>query len=208
MVVVGGAYCSHMSTNRGGVAVLFAKHFLPVSCLIQHEIPGRFLVVKAQYEHFYIYIVNVYAPTVGAEQVCFFKSIGSLLRNCTSGDFLVLGGILTAQADQVDRNQTKPHVPSLQALIRLLQEHKLADIWRVMNPAVRQYSWVQMREGFISLARLDRFYCFQHQLNIVNKCVIEPVGFSDHCLVMCSFFISNLKSKSAYWHFNISLLSD
>lgn len=32
--------------------------------------------------------------------------------------------------------------------------------------------------------------------------------FSDHSLVICSAFITNIKSKSAYWHFNTSLLQD
>ncbi len=35
-----------------------------------------------------------------------------------------------------------------------------------------------------------------------------PVGFSDHSLVLCHIFIANVKVKSAFWHFNTSLLSD
>ncbi len=34
------------------------------------------------------------------------------------------------------------------------------------------------------------------------------MAFSDHCLVKCDIFINNVKSKSAYWHFNTNLLSD
>lgn len=60
----------------------------------------------------------------------------------------------------------------------------------------------------VSLARIDRFYCYKHHLNIVKKCVIVPVGISDHCLVTCQVFIANIKARSAYWHFNTSLLSD
>lgn len=40
------------------------------------------------------------------------------------------------------------------------------------------------------------------------KNVILPVSFSDHCLVDCEIYIVNIKPKSAYWHFNVSLLQD
>lgn len=33
-----------------------------------------------------------------------------------------------------------------------------------------------------------------------------PVGFTDHCLVVCN--VVNLKPQSAYWHFNTTLSSD
>ncbi len=58
------------------------------------------------------------------------------------------------------------------------------------------------------MARLDRFYCFKHHVNVVRKCEIVPVGFTDHSLVLCQVFIANVKVKSAFWHFNTSLLSD
>lgn len=60
----------------------------------------------------------------------------------------------------------------------------------------------------ITVARLDRFYCFKQHFNVIKKCVILPVGFSDHCLVDCNIYIANIKPKSAYWHFNVSLLKD
>lgn len=35
-----------------------------------------------------------------------------------------------------------------------------------------------------------------------------PVGFSDHSLVLCHVSRRNIKHRSAYWHFNTSLLCD
>ena len=65
-----------------------------------------------------------------------------------------------------------------------------------------------MRPNVLSLARLDRFYCFKHHLNIFKSSSIIPVGFTDHCMVHCSVLINNVKSKSAFWHFNTTLLAD
>lgn len=72
----------------------------------------------------------------------------------------------------------------------------------------RQYTWTHVKDNSLSLARLDRFYCFKHQNNVLKGCSIHPVGISDHSLVQVSIFIKDVKCKSAYWHFNVTLLSD
>ncbi len=77
-----------------------------------------------------------------------------------------------------------------------------------MHKTLRQYTWVHCKDNSLSLARLDRFYSFKHQFNIFKSCQINPVGFSDHSAVLCSVLVSCVKSSSAYWHFNTSLLDD
>ena len=81
-------------------------------------------------------------------------------------------------------------------------------MWRVFNSNHRQYTWSHAKDNVLSLARLDRLYCFKHHLNIFKMCFIQPVGFTDHCLVSCSVFIGNVCLKRAYWHFNTALLND
>jgi len=71
-----------------------------------------------------------------------------------------------------------------------------------------QYTWVHSCNNRLSLARLDRFYGFGHQLNIFRDCSIIPVSFSDHSLVQCFVTLGSVKPKSAMWHFNNSLLND
>lgn len=60
----------------------------------------------------------------------------------------------------------------------------------------------------LSLARLDRFYGFKHQLSLFRSCSIIPDGFSDRSLVFWSLSLRSVKLKSAYWHFNTNFLSD
>jgi len=43
----GGICLSHMSSNSGGVAVLFSKKSLPISCEMEEIVKGQFLKVKA-----------------------------------------------------------------------------------------------------------------------------------------------------------------
>ncbi len=97
---------------------------------------------------------------------------------------------------------------SRKRLIQFIKTHELSDIWRIFHGNSRQYTWTHIRDKVVSLARLDRLYCFKHQTNVFRSCCITPVSFSDHCIAQCSLFLSSVKPRSAYWHFNNALLSD
>lgn len=88
----GEAYLTHLNSVRGGVAILFAKNFLPTACEIKQVIPGRLLALKAKFEKFNLIFLNVYAPVNGAERVLFFRNVGAFLQSCGSDDYLFWGG--------------------------------------------------------------------------------------------------------------------
>jgi len=67
----GEVFLSHKSSNSAGVGILFAKDFLPISCVIEEVIEGRLLKIQAVFENVKMTFINVYAPTVGAERVYF-----------------------------------------------------------------------------------------------------------------------------------------
>ena len=204
----GEVVLSHKSTSSGGVGILFSKSFTPVSFVMEEVVEGRLLVVRAVFEQYNFVLINVYAPTIGPERVLFLQVLSDFLSNLNGEDFLFLAGDYNCTENSLDRNHLEPHSASQYALRRVIQTHDLADVWRKMNDGERQYTWAHSRGNLLSLARLDRFYCFKHHLNIFKKCNIVPVGFTDHSLVNCKVFINNVKPKSAYWHFNTALLSD
>jgi len=200
---------SHKSSISGGVAVLFSKHFLPLSCEVEEIISGRFVKIKVKFEKIIMVLLNIYAPTKGLERVLFFDKVDAVLKDLNSEDLLFLGGDFNCTAnDKLDRNHIEPHAASQKTLIQLIESHDLCDVWRNMNQDVRQYTWAHSTEHSISLARLDRIYSVQHQRNLFKFCKIIPVGFSDHSLVLCSVLMKCVKYKSAYWIFNSSLLND
>ena len=170
---------------------------------------GRMLVVKAKYERFNIVFINVYAPNFGPGRVLFLNELSLVLKECVPEDYLFLGGDFNCTANHTrDINHSEPHAPSQKAMLSLINTHSLSDVWRKIHHSTRQYTWVHSRERILSLARLDRFYCFTQHFSSFKRCNICPVGFSDHSMVLCEVFIKNLKSKSAYWHFNTTLLLD
>lgn len=200
---------SHKSAVSGGVAVLFQMNFLPISYEVENVVDGHLMIVKAQFEKLKLVFINVYAPTLGVNRVALLNKIDILLSNCRTEDYMFMGGDFNCTENyNLDRNHSEPHMASQRAIVKLSNAHDLCDIWKALNENEKQYTWAQTREKSISLARLDRFYCFKHQFNIVKSCDIKSVGFSDHSIVIVNGFIANIKSKSAYWHFNVSLLED
>ena len=204
----GTVVCSHKNSKSGGVVILFSKGFLPLSYEVEEVVEGRLLKVRARYENINMCLINVYAPVVTVERVCFLETLSNTIEKCNKEDYLFIAGDFNCTVSDLDRNHQEPHIASRTFLKRLIVTNELCDIWRSQHEGTRQYTWAHVRENIISMARLDRFYVFEHQSQVCKSSVITPVGFSDHCLITEVVFINDVKPKSAYWHFNITLLSD
>ena len=205
----GQVVLSHHTTTSSGVGFLFSTRFSPLSCEVEHIIEGRFLVVKARFDHFSVVFMNIYAPCSGAHRKMFFNTVSKRLAEVNPEEFLFVGGDFNCtEDDRLDRNHNEPHPASQSVLRQLVHSHDLVDVWRRLHGTQRQYTWAHCRDNTVSLARLDRFYCFKQHFNVFRGCAIVPVGFSDHSLVMCTVFIRDILPKSAYWHFNTALLLD
>ena len=165
----GDVILSHLTRTSGGVGILFAKGFLPHSCVVEERIGGRLLVVRAVYEHFTFVFVNVYAPTNGNDRVVFLSSLSETLKDYGQEHFLLLGGDFNCtENDELDRNHSEPHVASKAAMSNIIETYGLVDLWRTLYPIKRQYTWTHKRDKYYTMARLDRFYCFDHHLKTMR----------------------------------------
>ena len=205
----GEVILSHKSSCSGGVGIVFSRSFLPFSCEVEEIIKGCLLKVKAQFENITVVFVNVYAPTKGVDRLAVLDVLCDTIRNCSSDEYLFLGGDFNCTENpKLDRNHQEPHPASSRRFRQLTEAHELSDVWRMFYKSHRQYTWSHSKDNVLSLARLDRLYSFKHHMNLFKSCHINPVGFSDHCLVFCCVFIKNVRLQSAYWHFNTALLHD
>uniref|UniRef100_A0A3B5PV23 Reverse transcriptase domain-containing protein n=1 Tax=Xiphophorus maculatus TaxID=8083 RepID=A0A3B5PV23_XIPMA len=205
----GEVILSHGTSKNAGVGFVFSKAFIPLSIETEHVIQGRCLLVKMKFDFFNMVFINIYAPIVNAEKKCFYEKIGERLENCETEDYVFIGGDFNCTENEfLDRNHAEPHPAAQHVLKQLVSSHSLVDVWRRMHAGFRQYTWSHIKEGKISLARLDRFYCFKHHFNVFKTCQIVPVPFTDHSLLLGSVFIRNILPRSAYWHFNSALIYD
>lgn len=75
----------------------------------------------------------VYVPTSGVERMLFLNNLNLILQNCSSEEFLFLGGDFNCTEQNLDRNHIEPHEPSRKRLIQVIKTHELSDIWRHME---------------------------------------------------------------------------
>ena len=101
---------------------------------------GRLMVVKAKHERFSIVFINVYAPNSGPDRLPFLNELSLVLSKCVPEDYLFLGGDFNCTADANDRNHTEPHAPSWKAMLTLMENHSLSDVWRKIHHNVKQYT--------------------------------------------------------------------
>ena len=165
---------SSLNSMSGGVGILFARSFTPVSYEVHSKVEGRLIMVKAKFEKCNIVFINLYAPVNGQERAIVLNDLNDLLLNCNSEDFLCLGGDFNCTQDERDRNHVEPHKPSQRVMNNVVATHDLVDMWRQLHINERQYTWAHVRENCMSLARLDRLYCYKHHFNMVKKCQISP----------------------------------
>lgn len=164
----GTVVLSHNSSTSAGVAILFARSFTPASYTVEEEVEGRLLKVKAIFENTTFMFVNTYTPVVAAERLLFLGELSDTLATCNTEDYLFLGGDFNSTVSDLDRNHAEPHMASRRSLMRLVETHELCDVWRNLNGANRQYTWAHARDNTLSLARLDRLYCFKHHSCVQN----------------------------------------
>ena len=113
----GDVFLSHKSFNSGGVGILFSNNFKPVSYNEEVVVEGRLLKVKTQYEDVKMVFINIYAPTKGTERLLFLDTLGEVISQCDSDEYLFLGGDFNCTEDsRLDSNHLEPHPVSLRRL--------------------------------------------------------------------------------------------
>jgi exonuclease III len=136
---------SHGSTNSRGVAILFSNgfEFEPVKQYSDND--GRYVIVDIKHHNHIYTIASIYAPTKDkeTEQIRVFKS---LTENSFSQENLIIGGdfnvYMNPRLDKLDcMTLTNDNFKYRQDIQSFMDTEELLDIWRVMNPDTRFYTW-------------------------------------------------------------------
>ncbi len=112
------------------------------------------------------------------------------MSEVNNDDFLILGGDFNCNDSGMDRNHVEPHMQSRKRLFQLIKSNSIIDVWRNFHATQKQYTWAHAHHNQISLARLDRFYIFKHQLSMFREChglwVPCPIlALSCGCVCVC-----------------------
>ncbi len=210
LIVLGSADVEN-TTGARGVAFAVNKRIVAEEDLALHEvIPGRAAVLRFRWTGDRVLsLLNVYAPNAPADNELFWTTLLEALHARPGRNPELLTGDFNLVEDSLDRLPGhRDHAGAVESLGRLVGALRMNDGWRVHNPNVRAYSYMQAATG--SQSRIDRIYATDELMRKAEDWMIDGVGFAtDHRLVSVS--LANYKAPylgKGRWSLPVALLND
>lgn len=203
---VGHVFYSTGSSKSRGVITLISKH-LQFKCLRQiKDNAGRVIIVQAEIQGQKIILANIYAPNV--DDQTFFGDLESKLQAAGDHD-IVLGGDFNLLMDPVldHSGAAVRRAPKASlTLKRVCKTLGLVDIWRILNPSGRDYTFFSTVHKTYS--RIDFFLISKSLISSAMGCLIGNIIISDHAWVGLDLLPQWERRRSYRWRLNSSLLQD
>ena len=128
------------------MAVLFSKYFMPLHYDAVEIVKGLCLKIVVNFEGVSIVFLNEFAPTVGPERVLLLNTINDILESLKPDNLLFFAGDFNCTENYaLDRNHLEPHSASQKALVQVIEQHDLFNVWRNLHQNLRQYPWTHSR---------------------------------------------------------------
>lgn len=146
---------STFSSKARGVAILIRKTvpFRHVSTVSDPN--GRYILVTGYIYSFRVALLNVYGPNF--DDPAFFRKMFSLLPDLSDTHVLIGGDFNCVLDNRLDRSAQTSQSPTATSTVlnNLMTSTNLVDIWRLVHPMGRDYSFFsQMHKSF---SRIDYF---------------------------------------------------
>ena len=201
---VGQVYHSGFNSKSRGVAILVHKKtpFVLSSSIADPE--GRYIIVDGLIYNEPIVIVNVYGPNI--KTASFFDHLNTIIPQYASKPIIMAGDFNAVSDPKLDRS-TKPLLSDrsiTDALTNLCKNVGVFDVWRLLNPEERNYTFFSKPHK--SYSRIDAFWVSQEILTNVWNTEIHSMIYSDHCPITLTFSPSLHHVRSSMWKLNNSLL--
>ncbi|KAJ8038154.1 hypothetical protein HOLleu_19152 [Holothuria leucospilota] len=92
------------------------------------------------------------------------------------------------------------------AIVSLLNDHQLSDLYRVIHTNKKAYTWRKLNP--FKQGKLDYFLISNELLSVLDAVDIGLGNRSDNSLVNIEFVFNKQSPGRSYWKFNTSLLRD
>ena len=198
---------NHGDTDSRGVCVLFSKKFKGKILKTQRDSEGRFIKVLLKIDNMDFVVVNVYGPNKDRPSFIqsVFEQIGELSEN-----IIVMGDYNLTINPNMDRLNTETNnEKAKEALLNLMEELILCDIWRERNPESKTYSWFSHRKNGISKAsRIDNLIVSKGCAAKLDNIIYIPGVMTDHSAMYICLSTSKNERGKGYWKFNNTLLQE
>lgn len=202
---VGHVFHSSFSSKQNGVVILINKHlnFNIISETKDKE--GRMICIEALINGVKVILCSVYAPNTA--DASFIHNLNTILGS-KSGQIILAGDWNQVMDGCLDKSKYQgTSMPKDRAALHMLVEDLgLNDIWRLVNPKEREYTFFS--HAHKSHSRIDFFLLSQDITNKVINCKIGPIALSDHATVELDINLNPDTGRKGRWRLNTSLLQD
>jgi hypothetical protein len=91
----------------------------------------------------------------------------------------------------------------------MLEIFDLIDIWRILNPDTKRYTWRATGKRGVQQSSLDYFLVSNSFIYRVGTCEIGPCIYSDHNIISLEITLKSHSERGrGFWKLNTSLLRD
>jgi len=204
---------SHGCVNSRGVAILFPKNVdvqIDKKCTDSN---GRILLLDCTIEDQNIVFINVYAPTKDKEneQIALLNFLHELLQDYIDKNIIIGGDFNVCLDPTIDKKGGIHESMSVYSknISEFCEDYNFVDIWRILNPEVKKYTWRGNTRNGLVFSRLDFWLTSMHMIYDLNDVDIRPGIKSDHSIITLSFQIKESQKRGrGFWKFNSALLKD
>jgi exonuclease III len=208
-------YFSHGNTGSKGVAIVIPKLLdYKVNNVIRSQ-NGRYISVNITVNDDDFCLINCYAPNTDQpkEQLKWLGEIQQILQLNSEVNIIVGGDLNDVFIPQLDRYRCKPKAVEteyVKAWKTVCENLNLADIWRVVNPDKKKYTWRQGSSSTrLKQSRLDYWLASVHLFYDLQEVSIKASSRSDHSLIEINLYKNNTPERGpSFWRFNANLLKD
>lgn len=197
---------SHAIGSSAGCALFVRQIQGLVVESVTSSLSGRLVVCDFRHFSSKWRVITVYAPNVQSERCDFFQSLDGY---CDTDRQLVIMGDFNCVLSAHDKTSNAPYRDrSTAALSDIIDRYSLEDVAECLD-AGQNIHFTHFQNS--SHARLDRAYVTASIIPMCNKYVVEPVFFTDHCLICFNIRCGGARqSKFSWdlWKLNSQLLED
>ncbi len=199
------AYFASVASNSRGVAIVLQNTFEFKVNKYKAVLDNDALILDIVIRSMHITLVGIYGPNKDSPN--FFTGLQSEIEIMGNMNVIIAGDFNVVQNYDLDcyKYKTRPNKKAKERLQGIMNDAGYTDIWRVLNPNRKRYTW-KGSEG--KRGRLDYFLISENLSVLCNKPNISPGYRSDHNLVSIEMELSDQTRGRGIWKFNNSLLTD
>ena len=200
-------FLSGNKSNSTGVGILVNSDLSYTILECNNIIEGRMQSLKILINDKELLFLNIYAPNNATEKFNFLTKVEDFVIANDSETIVVGGDFNTVINVDIDKkngniNSNKRNRDKINSI---LENNDINDIWRILNPDIRHYTWHSNTRPTI-FCRLDYFLVSSNLVNMIHKCKITTGFRSDHSLVHFNLITDNQPRGPGFFKLNNSVI--